>query len=82
MKNVNGIQTPFDDAIYTPPDVAGQSVASRGGMSIEDGKSQTGGGETGQHVTTVSVRDDHTDPTAAAKDIRGSNYTSKLPGGK
>lgn len=43
MKDVNGIQTPFDNAICSPADYGGTGMTDVGGVSIKDGQKGTSG---------------------------------------
>ena len=73
MKDFGGIQSLFEDAIS--PVHSGTDATNaddRGGISLRDGVSQTAGGETGQHVTTVTLPQSDTNPLTAAKSIKGS----------
>lgn len=72
MKKINGIDTPFDNAIMSPPsadDMAGGG--SKGGFDIPEGKKQDGGGETGTWATTVDLKDGNA-PGMKRPDIAGS----------
>jgi hypothetical protein len=72
-KNFGGIDSLFEDAIA--PVHSGTDATSaddRGGISLRDGVSQTSGGETGAHVTTVTLPQSGTNPLTAAKSIKGS----------
>jgi hypothetical protein len=72
-KDFGGIQSLFEDAI-APVHSASDATngADRGGIDLRDGSKQTGGGETGQHVNTMTLRDSDTNPMTAAKGIPGS----------
>ncbi len=73
MKDYGGIQSLFEDAIAPVHSGSDSSYADdRGGMTLRDGTKQTGGGETGTHVTTISTKDSDTNPMSASKGIRGS----------
>jgi hypothetical protein len=69
MNTVNGITTPFTDAIVPVPDTSGNNTKT-GGVDVRDGMKQTGGEVTIVHG--VNVRDDTTDAMTAAKAIKGS----------
>jgi hypothetical protein len=73
MKDFGGISSLFEDAIapvHTGTDAT--NADDRGGVSLRDGVSQTGGGSTGAHVTTVTLPQSDTNPMTAAKSIKGS----------
>jgi hypothetical protein len=73
MKDFGGISSLFEDAIapvHTSGDAANADV--RGGISLRDGTGQTAGGETGQHINTVTLPQSDVSPTAAGKTIKGS----------
>jgi hypothetical protein len=73
QKDYGGIRSPFVNAIAP---VHGGSDADqagiRGGLAIENADKQTSGGETGQHIQTMSIRDSGTNPMKAAGGIHGS----------
>jgi hypothetical protein len=72
MRDFNGIQSLFEDAIapvHSGTDAT--NADTRGGLSLRDGAKQTSG-ETGAHVTTVTLPQSDTNPMTAAKGIRGS----------
>jgi hypothetical protein len=73
MKDFGGIKSPFDNAIAPVHGGTDSTNADdRGGVDLRDGTKQTGGGETGAHVTTVSTKDSDTNPMTAGKGIYGS----------
>ena len=55
MKDFNGINSPFKDAIMPVHDMAGDNVNESNGATIRDG--QTGTARTMPEVTGVTVRD-------------------------
>lgn len=58
MDKCNGIDTPFTNAIFTPPSADAQAGGgTKGGFDIPDGKKQDTGGETGSWATTVDLKD-------------------------
>ncbi len=73
QSDYGGIRSPFVNAIA--PVHAGSDATNaddRGGMTLRDGSKQTGGGQTGEWVTTVETKDSATNPMKAAKGIPGS----------
>lgn len=72
MSKVNGIDTPFENAIFSPPGVSDMAGGgTKGGMEIPEGQKQDGGGETGQWTTTVDLPDGKA-PGMGKPDIPGS----------
>ena len=55
MKDVNGIQTPYDQMVVPVPGTSGDGVRESDGLPIPDGVKGSGGEV--PEVTTVDVRD-------------------------
>lgn len=68
MKNVNGILTPFDDAIMSPNSA---TEGEQGGFDLADGREATET-ETGKGVNYVKVKDEPKSIDKAGASIKGS----------
>lgn len=72
MKNVNGIQTPFEDAIMSPSGGKGDMASSDPGVPVRDGQGPTQSVVGPMALTTTGGGLDKSSPSAAGKSIKGS----------
>lgn len=70
MKDMGGIQTPFDNAICPVPSGAGDGAKDVGGVSIPDGVKGTSGQM--PEVSGVSLKDDAAPGTSRPSGMAGS----------
>lgn len=70
MKDVNGIQTLFENAICPCPTGSGDGVKDVGGVSVPDGQKGVSGEM--PEVSGVSLRDDQSPGTSRPSGMAGS----------